>query len=389
MDCKALREKIKDSFSFDVKDAMRQVSEKVFGFSEIAFKEEKSAAYLAELMESRGFAVERDYCGIPTSFRAEASGNGPGASIAILAEYDALPQIGHACGHNLIAASSVGAALALKKVMGEVGGRVVLYGTPAEEAGGGKVLLVQRGAFEGMDAALIAHPANHTCIASRSLAWEPLKMTFRGRNAHAGSVPHKGINALNAIIETFNAINALRQHVTPDVRIHGIITKGGDAVNVVPSLTEAHFLVRAASVEVMLDVAEKVRNCARGAALATGTTVEIERTGPIYEPMKGNSALESVLAENFKDMGIAYELGGDSTNMGSTDVGNVSQVMPTVHPMFGICGRDIVGHSPEFTDASSSDQAFESTVAVSAAIALTALDLLCDEGLLAKVKSAF
>ncbi len=389
MDCKSLREMVVSSFDSDVREVMREVSEKVYEFSEIAFQEERSSAYLASLMEAHGFAVERACCGVATSFRAEYRGKGPGPSVAILAEYDALPKIGHACGHNLIAASSVGAALALKKAIGETGGRVVLFGTPAEEAGGGKVLLVERGAFEGMDAALIAHPANHTCIASRSLAWEPIKMTFHGRNAHAGSVPHKGINALNAIIETFNSINALRQHVTSDVRIHGIITKGGDAVNVVPSLTEAHFLVRAATVETMLETAEKVRNCARGAALATGTTVEFERTGPIYEPMKGNTALEAALAASFKAMGIPYEMGGDATNMGSTDVGNVSQVIPTVHPMFEICDGSIVGHSPEFADASGSGHAFERTVKVAAAVALTGLELLCDESLMARVKSAF
>ena len=389
MDCKSLRETIVNSFDSDVREVMRDVSEKVYAFSEIAFQEEKSSAYLASLMEAQGFTVERACCGVPTSFRAEFKGKGPGPSVAILAEYDALPKIGHACGHNLIAASSVGAALALKKALGEIGGRVVLFGTPAEEAGGGKVLLVERGAFEGMDVALIAHPANHTCVASRSLAWEPMKMTFHGRNAHAGSVPHKGVNALNAIIETFNSINALRQHVTSDVRIHGIITKGGDAVNVVPSLTEAHFLVRAATVEAMLDTAEKVRNCGRGAALATGTTVEFEKTGPIYEPMKGNSALEAALAASFKAMGIPYEMGGDATNMGSTDVGNVSQLIPTVHPMFEICDRSIVGHSPEFAEASGSEKAFERTVKVAGAIALTGLELLCDESLMARVKSAF
>lgn len=389
MDCRSLREAVSSAFSSDVSKVMRQVSEKVFEFSEVAFKEEISAEYLASLMESNGFSVERACYGIPTSFKAEIRGKGPGPSVAILAEYDALPKIGHACGHNLIAAAGVGAALALKQVIGHVGGRVVLFGTPAEEAGGGKVMLVDRGAFDGFDAALIAHPANHTCIASRSLAWEPIRMTFRGKNAHAGAVPHKGVNALNAVIETFNSINALRQHVTPDVRIHGIITKGGDAVNVVPSLTEANFLVRAASVDVMSEVAEKVRNCARGAALATGTTVEFEQTGPVYEPIKGNEPLEKALAGNFAKLGIEFSLGGDVTNMGSTDVGNVSQVIPTVHPMYKICEKEIVGHTPEFAEASCSEDGFQCTVKVAEALALTSLDLLCNEPLMAEVKAAF
>ena len=204
MDCESTKDRMLAGARAQIIPTMAEVSESIFGFSETAFKEEKSAAYLADLLERLGFRVERGYCGMPTSFRAEASGAKPGASVAILAEYDALPAIGHACGHNLISANAVGAALAVKNALGELPGRLVVIGAPAEEAGGGKARLVEGGAFKDIDAAIIAHPANHTCIASRSLAWEPIRMKFHGVDAHAGSSPHKGVNALNALIETFN-----------------------------------------------------------------------------------------------------------------------------------------------------------------------------------------
>lgn len=388
MDCKTIKDLVIAQARERITPTMKEISEKVFCFSEVAFEEEKSAAFLSDMLQSLGFKVERRYLDIPTSFRAEMELAGPGPTIAFIAEYDALPKIGHACGHNLIAATTVGAALAVKSVLDKLGGKIVVIGAPAEESGGGKALLVERGAFKDVDAALIAHPSNHTCIASRSLAWEPIRMKFYGVNAHAGSSPQKGVNALNALIETFNSINALRQHVTGDVRIHGMITHGGDAVNVVPSFTQGDFLVRGATVESMLSVSEKVKNCARGAALATGTRLELERTGAIYEPMKGNEPLEQALAASFDELGIKYVMGGENTNMGSTDVGNVSQAIPTVHPMYEICGKEIVGHSPEFAAASSAPRGFNMSVEVALAMAITCIDLLCDSSLLKKVKAA-
>jgi amidohydrolase len=373
----------------EISEIIHNVAVTIYEFSEVAFEERKSAAYLADLLESFGFSVMRGYCEMPTSFRAEMRGSRPGPTVALIAEYDALPKIGHACGHNLISAGTVGAALALKPVMENLPGKVVVIGAPAEESGGGKVFLVERGAFKDVNVAIIAHPSNRTCVAARALAWEPLRVKFFGKPAHAGSSPHEGVNALNAMIETFNSINALRQHVTSDVRVHGIITHGGDAVNVVPAFTQADFLVRAGTVERLAEIVKKVKACAEGAALSTGTTVEFERTGPIYEPFKGNQPLEQAMARNLEAVGVPYSMGDSQVNMGSTDVGNVSQTIPALHPLYAICGPEVVGHTPDFARASVSEFAFERTRDMAVSMALTCIDVLCDAELLKRIKEAF
>ena len=373
----------------EISATMHDVANTIFGFSEIAFEERQSAAYLADLMESAGFSVTRGYCEMPTSFRAEMCGSKPAPTVALIAEYDALPRIGHACGHNLISSCTIGAALALKSVMKDLPGRIVVIGAPAEESGGGKAFLVERGAFKDVDTAIIAHPSNRTFIAARALAWEPLRMKFYGKPAHAGSSPHEGVNALNAIIETFNSINALRQHVTSDVRVHGIITHGGDAVNVVPAFTQGDFLVRAGTVDHLKETVKRVKACATGAALSAGATVEFEQTGPIYEPVKGNRPLEEAMARNLEAVGVPYAMGGSEVNMGSTDVGNVSQAIPALHPLYAISGPEVISHTLEFARASDSEFALERTRDVAIAMDLTCVDVLCDAGLLGRVKDAF
>jgi amidohydrolase len=373
----------------EINGVMHDVSTTIYGLSEIAFEERQSAAYLCDLLESAGFSVTRGYCGMPTSFRAETYGSRPGPTVALIAEYDALPTIGHACGHNLISSCTIGAAFALKSVIKDLPGRIVVIGAPAEESGGGKAFLVERGAFKDVDAAIIAHPSNRTFIAARALAWEPLRMKFYGKPAHAGSSPHEGVNALNAMIETFNSINALRQHVTGDVRVHGIITHGGDAVNVVPAFTQGDFLVRAGTVDHLKETVAKVKACANGAALSAGATVEFEQTGPVYEPVKGNRPLEEAMARNLEAVGVPYSMGGAEVNMGSTDVGNVSQVIPALHPLYEICGPEVVSHTVGFARASAGEFALECTRDMAVAMALTCVDLLCDAGLLERVKDAF
>jgi len=273
--------------------------------------------------------------------------------------------------------------------MKDLPGQIVVIGAPAEESGGGKAFLVERGAFKDVDAAIIAHPSNSTFIAARALAWEPLRMKFYGKPAHAGSSPHEGVNALNAIIETFNSINALRQHVTSDVRVHGIITHGGDAVNVVPAFTQGDFLVRAGTVDHLKETVQKVKACANGAALSVGATVEFEQTGPVYEPVKGNRPLEEAMARNLEAVGMPYSMGGDEINMGSTDVGNVSQVIPALHPLYAICGPEVVSHTVEFAHASASELALARTRDMAVAMALTSVDVMCDTELLRSVKEAF
>lgn len=373
----------------EISGVMHDVAATIYGLSEIAFEERQSAAYLCDLLESAGFSVTRGYCGMPTSFRAETYGSRPGPTVALIAEYDALPKIGHACGHNLISSCTIGAAFALKSVMRDLPGRIVVIGAPAEESGGGKAFLVERGAFKDVDMAIIAHPSNSTFVAARALAWEPLRMKFHGKPAHAGSSPHEGVNALNAIIETFNSINALRQHVTGDVRIHGIITHGGDAVNVVPAFAQGDFLVRAGTVDHLRETVKKVKACANGAALSAGATVEFEQTGPIYEPIKGNRPLEEAMARSLEAVGVSYSMGGNEINMGSTDVGNVSQAIPALHPLYQICGPEVVSHTVEFALASAGEFAFERTCDMVVAMTLTCVDVMCDAELLESIKGAF
>lgn len=326
---------------------------------------------------------------MPTSFRGEINGKSARPVICLIAEYDALPALGHACGHNLISAATIGAGLSLKSLIHQLPGKIVVMGTPAEESGGGKAYLIERGAFKDIDVALIAHPASKTYVASRALAWEPLRMKFRGKPAHAGSAAHEGVNALNAVIETFNSINALRQHVTDDVRIHGIITHGGDAVNIVPEFTQADFLVRAATLDHLDKMVEQVKACARGAAIATGTSVEFEKTGPVYKPIKGNEPLETAFAHNLELLDVPYLPGGDKINMGSTDVGNVSHAIPALHPQYSIAEGDIISHTSQFADAAASDYANERTLEMAAAMAFTCIDLLFKPDLLSAVKEAF
>ncbi|MCR4425603.1 MAG: M20 family metallopeptidase [Firmicutes bacterium] len=368
---------------------VREIGDTLHTNPEVAFEEHKSSEYLAEVLESSGFEVSRRYCGLPTSFKAWASGEGPGPTLALIAEYDALPVVGHGCGHNLIAAAAVVAAVALKPLLPEVAGQLVLIGAPAEESGGGKALLVERGGFDGVDAAMIVHPSHQSFVRLRSLAWEPVRISFRGKSSHASASPEKGINALNALIETFNSINALRQHVTSDVRIHGVITHGGEAPNVVPALATADFLIRAATVSYLKEVVEKVKRCAEGAALATGATLEFEITGPTYAPMKSNPPLEEAYARNMNTVGLCGRIEERTGGLGSTDVGNVSQVVPTVHPFFSISSTPIASHSIEFAQAAASDFAYDQTLRVAEAMALTCVDLWCDADLLARVKEAF
>lgn len=373
----------------DVAKTMRKISDTLHGFAETAFKEHRSAALLCDTLEASGFTVERGYCDMPTSFRAEINRDCPGPAICLLAEYDALPALGHACGHNLISAATVGAALSLRSLAHHLPGKIVVIGSPAEESGGGKAFLVERGAFHDIDAALIAHPATKTYVASRALAWEPLRITFRGRPSHAGSAAHEGVNALNAVIETFNSINALRQHVTSDVRIHGIITHGGDAVNIVPEVAQADFLIRAATLDHLSEMVEKVKDCARGAATATGTSVALEKTGPVYKPIRGNRPLERAFAQNLELLGVPHVIGGDKINMGSTDMGNVSFAIPALHPQYSIAERDIVAHTSEFAEVTASDYANERTLEMAVALAFTCIDLFLKPDLLEAVKEAF
>lgn len=376
----------------ELREKIVELSDRIGAEPELGYQEHKASSWHAAVLREAGFAIQRPYAGMATAFRAELAGRGPGPAVALLAEYDALPEIGHACGHNLHGAISTGAALALARCRDQWPGRLVVLGTPAEEGAvdgaGGKVVMVQAGAFRGIDAALMVHSSSKNILGTPTLAREAFEITFRGRAAHAAAVPHQGINALEAAILTFNGINAVRQHLTGDVRIHGIISKGGVSPNIVPEQAEIRMYARAADKEYLREVMEKIRNCARGAALATGAKLTWRSTAHPYDNMIPNDVLSGAWAESMRELGaVVHEDPGRGS--GSTDMGNVSQVVPAIHPYIAISDDPIPGHSREFAAAAVSERGHQGLVLGAKAMVLTALRLLTAPELVARAREEF
>ena len=345
-------------------------------------------------MERHGFAVERGVGGVETAFRGTFDGGlGHGPTVALLAEYDALPDIGHGCGHNLIAISNLGAGLGAKAAMGSFAGRLVVLGTPAEEGGGGKIRLLEAGVFDDVDIALSSHPASNTTAIPTEIPLEEswsLAMVGYRYAAHAAAVPHEGINALNAVLHLFTGIDALPQHLQADVRIHGIITDGGKAANVVPDFAAANFMLRSKDRDYLNDVVEKVRQVAEGAALMTGARLEVSPAHPLYQNVRPSSALAKAVKANAETVGMNLDPpkpGGGSG--GSTDFGNVSQVIPSFALRFAISEEPVPGHSLAMTEASKTDLAQANAVAAAKALALTACDVLANPELLEAARQEF
>jgi amidohydrolase len=349
------------------------LSRRIHEHPELGLEERQAAEWLGALLRETGFAVERPIAGMTTAFRADVRGDRARPRIALLAEYDALAGLGHACGHNLICMASVGAAVALHRAAPHLPGTLSVLGTPAEESAGGKVLMVDRGVFAGIDAAMMFHPSRNNMWTRGALAAVGLTVRFHGRAAHAAAMPEKGINALNALLLTYHAIDSLRQHVPSDVRIHGIITKGGDAANVVPAYAEGDFLVRAAARATMADVMAKVKRCAEGAAAQTGARVEFEQ-GLVYAERYNNHALAGLFAGNMARLGIEGDPPPSEGGVGSSDIGNVSMVCPTIHPYLKIAD-EISGHTVEFREAAGSPRGYDAMIAAAKGLAMTALDV--------------
>lgn len=358
---------------------------------EIGHQEHQSAARLVDLLRQNGFSVEAPYAGMDTAFRAEYKG-GDGPVIAILAEYDALPGIGHGCGHNIIGTMAVLAGIGLKNAWPEMPGTVLVLGAPAEEGAvdnaGGKVFMVEHGTFSGVDAAMMIHPSLRNALGGSSNAREAMEIVFRGKTAHAAGAPHEGINALDAAIQTFNGFNALRQHVKPDVRIHGIIKEGGLSPNIVPDRAVIRMYARAADSEYLKEVVEKVQNCARAGAMAAGAQVEIRQTAKTYKDMINNHVLGQVWKRNIELQGeqVSESAGGGA---GSTDMANVSHEVPSIHPYVSISSTKVNGHSTAFADATISPEGHKGLVVGAKSLAGAAADLLAEPELLAAVKEEF
>jgi len=366
---------------------LRNLSLKIHANPELGFKEVKAAAWLTQYLEKNGFAVERGICELETAFRGSYGEGKP--AIALVAEYDALPQLGHACGHNLIAGGSVGAAVAAKAAIDRFGGSLQVIGTPAEELYGGKVIMAGRGAFDNLDAAMMVHPGSHNAAVTQALACLALEIEFFGRSAHAAGHPEAGINALEAMLLSFAAINSLRQHIKDKARIHGIITDGGEAANVVPDHSAGNFLVRAEDDAYLDELKEKVLDCFVGGAVATGARLEYRWEETRYAPMRNNLTLAKLFRQNMQSLGRRTPLSDPERSLGSTDMGNVSQIVPSIHPGIAIATPGVSHHSPEFALAACSDAGIEGMLDAAKAMAMIIVDLVSSPETVAQVKREF
>jgi len=368
--------------------ALIDLSMRIHRHPETKFAEHNASKWLAHAAEEAGFAVEVGIGDLETAFRATYRGSEKEPVVAFLAEYDALPKLGHACGHNLIATASLGAALGVEMGMDPVPGTIELIGTPGEEGGGGKVILAEAGVFESVDVAMMFHPSARTILWKRALARRKLFIEFFGKSAHAASHPEKGISALDATLLTFQNINALREHIGDDARIHGIITDGGDAPNIVPDHSASLFYVRALDDDACDDLLEKVQNCARAAALATGAEVQMDMQGA-YRSLRTNMPLAEAFKGNLEALGWTFEDVDPTAHIGSTDMGDVSHVTNTIHPYLSIGPEELVGHSTEFAEAAASEKGYRAMIDAAKALAATAADVLLHPPSLESVKSYF
>ncbi|MFH1652325.1 MAG: M20 family metallopeptidase [Chloroflexota bacterium] len=386
MDEKALK-----AAALSAADALREeltaLSLKIHEHPEPGFHEVKAAGWLSEYLKTHGFEVRTGLWEMETAFRARYGKGEP--VIALLAEYDALPKLGHACGHNLIAASSVGAAVALKKVLDTCGGTVMVLGTPAEELYGGKIMMAQRGAFTDVTLAMEVHPGVIDTATTEFLACQTLEVEFFGRAAHAAARPERGINALEAMLLSFAGINALRQHIRSGARIHGIITDGGEAPNIVPSHSAGSFIVRAEDDAYLQELQERVLSCFQGAAAATGARLEYHWGPAAYAAMRNNMTLARLFRANMQSLGRRVSLEDPGRSFGSSDMGNVSQLVPAIHPSVAVAPKKVLLHSPEFAQAAASGAGMKGMMDALKAMALTVVDLLASPDNLTRVREEF
>lgn len=378
------------------RDEYIAISKDIHAHPETGNNEYYANSLLTALLEKNGFTVTSNVAGHETAFYAVKDSGKPGATIAYLAEYDALIDIGHACGHNIIGVTSIAAAIALSEALDETGGKVVVLGTPAEEGGlrgkGGingnvKARFVEHGYLDDVDVALMVHPSGKTRLTGPSLANNHLYFHFYGKPSHAGSSPDKGVNALDAIVLLYNGISVLRQQLADGIRVHGIITNGGQAPNVIPEYASAHYYIRAKTREGVQALEPRIRAIAEGVALATGTTVKIEhQVGP--RDFLINHTLNQVLLKEFTEVGEYVEQ-KEKEGLGSTDAGDISHAVPTAHPYIKIGPDDLIGHTVAFREAANSEQGYSALVTGAQVLARTGLRLLTDAALLQEAKDEF
>ena len=381
----------------EVEQELLEVSHRIHERPEIRFEEEFASTLLTEKLEEHGFNVKRGVADLPTAFSATASNagdeteDGEFPTVAVFCEYDALEGLGHGCGHNIIATTGLGAAIATKRWLEdhpETPGRLVALGSPGEEGGGGKAYMIEGGCLDGVDAALMIHPAGENRGAKAFLARVALEVTFTGRPAHAAAAPHEGVNALDATNLTLVAIGLLRQQIRPDSRIHAIITDGGQAPNIIPEKAALRMYVRSPDNDYLKErLMPAVENCVRGAALATGAEAEIARPVPAYESLRLNGPLVRLSEVNLKALGREVAE-GEAGGSGSTDTGNVSQVVPSAHPYIELV-PGLALHTEQTTQAAASAEGDKTVVDGALEIAMTAVELYARPELLAAAKDSF
>jgi amidohydrolase len=362
------------------------VAADIFAHPELGRQEVHASELLTQHLTAAGFSVQQPAAGMPTAFIAGLDGAAPGATIALLAEYDALPELGHACGHNLIAAASLGAALALAEVMPELNGRLLCIGTPDEEGPGGKLDHVRAGTFNGVDAALMFHPSDRTLVDTHGLALQQFELVWEGKPAHCAAAPDQGINALSGAIQTFVAIDAFRQHLRPDARINGIITDGGKRPNIFPERAAASFTLRAGTSEYLDEVIAGFTACVQGAAAATRTKVTI-LPGERFDDLRNTPALVELFTANLNRLGEPIDVG--EPGLGSTDMGNVTHVIPGLHPYIKTGPAGAACHTHGFLAYAGGSEGQRAVLVAAKALALTALDLFVSPETVARVRASF
>jgi len=370
----------------DASGDLRAISLDLHANPELNFEEVHAHQVLTDYLDREGFEVVRGAYTMPTAFKAVAGSGGP--TLAVLSEYDALPGIGHACGHNLIAIAGIGAGLGLRAGLEGMPGTVVILGSPAEEGGAGKQVLIEQRAFDGVDAAFMAHPSPRDNASPKVQAIQQLKVEYHGRNAHAAAMPWQGINALDALVMGYNAISVLRQQMKPSDRVHGIFTDAGLKPNIIPDYAAGEYYVRSATMPELAELMERVKAALESAGPATGCRAEVTWVGRPYTDMITNEPFAQRYCDHMAELG--HPVGLEHWMGGSTDMGNVSYVVPTIHPMFGIpCDPMNANHTAPFTAAAATPEAHENTIRVAKAMARAAYDLATDAALMASVKSDF
>tara|TARA_A100001011_G_scaffold219135_1_gene227075 strand:- start:3055 stop:4248 length:1194 start_codon:yes stop_codon:yes gene_type:complete len=375
----------------EVSEELISASHAIHANPELAFKEFFACDTLTNALEHHDIKTEKAVYSLKTSFEAKLNPDNDGPRVAILAEYDALPGIGHACGHNIIATSALGATLGLSAVAQELEGSIRLIGTPAEEKGGGKELMARNGAFEGIDAAMMIHPAGTNLASMPCICVAEVEVIYHGKSSHASAMPHKGINALDGLLLAYQAISNLRQHIRSTERIHGIITEGGSAPNIVPDRSVGQFYVRAADEKELAQLKPRVQSCFEAGAKGSGCEVEINWANVDYLDLNTNWPLAELFQKHAESLGrefIPYEE-AVKFGAGSTDMGNVSHRLPSIHPMLAVAPPNVVIHNPEFAKWAASEKGDAAVIDGAKALALTAADFLLSTELQKRAKTAY